>query len=87
MFYSHSTDWGCRTSNTRGHIITSFIEQHNRVVLNSGDSTHFSISHQTFRANNLTLCSSDIAHLFEWEVFKDPCGSDRFPITLNTYIG
>ena len=85
-FNSHSTDWGCRTSNTRGHIMTSFTEQHNLVVLNSGDSTHFSMSHQTFSAIALTLCTPDIAHLFDWKVFKDPCGSDHFPITLNSYV-
>ena len=85
-FNGHSPLWDRQRNDRdhRGRIIEDFLNSHNLVILNKGDSTHFSFSHNTQSAIDLSICSSSICTLFEWSTDSDVYDSDHFPIKIHT---
>ena len=85
-FNAHNPLWGhnITTSDTRGDIIERFLDLHNLVLLNKGDNTHFSLSHNSESAIDLSICSPQISTLFDWSVDCDIHHSDHYPIKINT---
>ena len=85
-FNAHSPLWDRKRSLTdqRGHIVEDFIDSNNIVLLNKGDSTHYSFTHNSESAIDLSLCSANIGTLFDWTADSDVYGSDHFPIKLFT---
>ena len=47
------------------------------------EPTHFSLAHGTYSSIDMTICSPNIADLFEWTVHKELYNSDHFPIIIN----
>ena len=85
-FNAHNPIWnhGTHASDRRGRIIEDFINMHNLVLLNKGDNTHYSLSHNTESAIDLSLCSPNIGTLFDWTIDSDIYDSDHYPIRINT---
>ena len=76
--------WDEGTSNSRGLLIASFIEDEGLEVLNSGDVTHFHSPTGTFTSIDLSLCTSNSLLDFTWRVLPDLYGSDHFPILIDS---
>ena len=70
-------------SDQRGYIVEDFVNVNNLVILNKGDDTHFSFSHNTSSAIDLTICSPAISTFFEWSVDSDVHDSDHYPIKVH----
>ena len=85
-FNAHSPMWGrnIRASDGRGDIIERFLDIHQLVLLNKGENTHFSLSHNNESAIDLSICSPQLCSLFEWSVDSDIYNSDHYPIKINT---
>ena len=85
-FNAHNPIWNHDScaSDHRGHIMEDFINTHDLVLLNKGNNTHFSLSHNTESAIDLSLCSQSIATLFDWSIDSDIFESDHYPIKIHT---
>ena len=83
-FNAYSPLWGCASSDTRGNIIASFLENSNLVLLNNGAPTHPNQTADT--AIDLTFSSPEISEDFEWNTIPSVFDSDHFPITLSTEL-
>ena len=75
--------WGDSTSNPRGVLLASFMEE-DVSLLNSGEMTHFYSQTGIFTAIDLSLCSPNALLDFNWRVLPDLYGSDHFPILLES---
>ena len=67
-FNAHSTAWGCDTTGTRGHLLETFISDESLCVLNTGQSTHFTMPSGQKSALDLSLASPQLAQVFTWFV-------------------
>ena len=85
-FNAHSPMWGrnVRVSDQRGEIVEHFLDSNQLILLNKGDSTHFSLTHNSESAIDLSICSPQIATLFDWSVDSDIHHSDHYPIKIYT---
>ena len=85
-FNAHNPMWARNTtlSDERGDIIEGFLDIHNLVLLNKGDNTYYSLSHNSESAIDLSICSPQLCNLFEWSVDSDIRNSDHFPIKIQT---
>lgn len=81
-FNAHNPLWGSIKTNNAGRKIERIFNQHNMVLLNSGQNTHFVSRNGSFSAIDLTFCSPSIATLFRWNPSDDLYGSDHFPILI-----
>lgn len=82
-FNSHSTPWGSNKNDPRGEIIKSLLDDPDLFLLNSTSPTHVNIANGTLSSIDLSICSTRIAHHFDWDVDSNPHDSDHFPITLS----
>ena len=80
-FNGKSPLWGNTNKDRRGGIIEQLLDNHNMVLLNNGDPTHFSIHGQS--ALDLSLCSPELALFSSWEVDDQTCGSDHYIINIS----
>ena len=85
-FNCHSPIWSndAQAVDHRGRIIENFLNKHNLVLLNKGDSTYHHISNGTETAIDLSICSPSLAPSFDWSIDGDVHGSDHFPIKIYT---
>ena len=82
-FNAHSTLWGSKQTDSRGHQIENFIDEHNLVVLNNKQPTR--LHHTgTLTCIDVTLTNPQMALNSTWSVLEDNLGSDHFPIIINT---
>lgn len=79
--------WGDCTTNPRGVMLASVVEDEELGVLNSGDMTHFHSQTGIFTAIDVSLCSFNIILDFNWKVLPNLHGSDHFPIVLSSAKG
>ena len=86
-FNAHSLLWGCRTNNPKGEIIENFIQKHDMCVFNDGSQTYLHPATGSTSALDLSLCHPNLFLDFNWKVADDLCGSDHFPILLQTVDG
>ena len=81
-FNAHHVAWGCDHCCARGRSLERLINEESLCVLNTGTRTHFTLPSGRTSVLDLTLCSPQLAQLFNWTVDDDPLGSDHFPIWL-----
>ena len=74
--------WGSQHCDQRGMMWMTVIHQFDLRVLNDGQPTRLDESTGTMSHIDLTLASSDIGHLLEWNTDKDLHSSDHFPILV-----
>ena len=79
-FNSHNVLWGNKTTNKRGQILKK-INSNNLYLHNQNSQTYLNPSSGSFSVLDLTL--SDPLIFIDWRVYKDPCGSDHYPIMEN----
>ena len=74
--------WGSDRCDQRGMMWVDVVNQHHLCILNDGQPTRLDEANGTLSHIDLTLASSDIAHLFDWNTDKDLHCSDHFPIYI-----
>ena len=83
-FNAHNTMWGDRKNDPRGRLIEKFMTDHNLCLYNTGSFTYLHPGNGSLTAIDLTLCSPSLLLDYSWEVHNDQCGSDHFPIVINS---
>lgn len=81
-FNSHSFIWGSNKDDSRGKILEQVLDSTNVNILNDGSPTHLNNTYKTLSTIDLTICSSSIAHLWDWKTSDELFGSDHFPIII-----
>ena len=82
-FNSYNTVWGCRSTHHEGRTLKD-INNNNLCLFNKISPTHLDPSSATYSAIDLTLCNTSLFLDFTWRVYDDTCGSDHFPIVLES---
>lgn len=77
--------WGSPNVNTRGTLLSTFMDNHNLCLLNDKSPTSIHAGLGTYSYVDLSLASSTLPLLFRWSVTDDLRGSDHFPILLSTF--
>jgi ribonuclease HI len=84
-FNAHNIIWGCNKTNNRGKVIEDFITRQDLCVLNKKDThTYLHPSSGSFSSIDLSICSPSLFLDLDWAVAEDQCGSDHFPIFINS---
>ena len=76
--------WGCRSTNHKGQTLENIINNYNLRLFNKKSPTHLDPSSATNSAIDLTLCDISLFLDFTWRVYENTCGSDYFPIVLES---
>lgn len=83
-FNAHHPAWGSEAEDTDGRNLLEAINSSNLIFLNNGEATLVTRPKQRKSAIDITLCSQNISHLFEWTVVQDPMGINHLPILLRS---
>ena len=78
--------WGDITTNVKGNLISSVIENEDLGVMNTGEPTHYHVQTGTLSCLDLSLGSSDCLLDFSWKT-TDWYSSDHIPIILSLNNG
>lgn len=76
-FNAHSTVWGARKTDMNGEIMEQIMEEANLVCINDRRGTRIDVHTGKMSALDLTLVSSELAGISDWEVLEDTMGSDH----------
>lgn len=83
-FNAHNPLWGDCRLDFKGKEVEKFIlNQSNVHLLNSGDSTHYSLAHLSHSAIDLSFCSTSLFQELVWSVEQDLYFSGHFPIKIS----
>lgn len=83
-FNSHNPLWGDPRLDTKGREVEKFLFTHNNLhLLNTGEPTHYILSHMTHSAIDLTFCSTSIFPDLTWTVTDDLFFSHHYPIRIS----
>ncbi|KAK9882925.1 hypothetical protein WA026_023813 [Henosepilachna vigintioctopunctata] len=82
-FNAHNTIWGSTTTDRRGEVLESFMDNHNLILLNNGTGTRFNPITAEFSAIDLTMCDPTVEHLLSWKPLDDLYGSDHLPLEIS----
>ena len=85
-FNARDPFWGDSLTNANGKVILKIIESFNLCCLNDGSPTHYHSQTDSFTNIDLTICSGDILHDFNFSVLEFLFGSDHFPTMISTNI-
>ena len=75
--------WGDNTSNSKGRIVETLLNEGVVAILNDGSPTHFHGATNSFSNVDLSLCSPDLIPDFSWTISNDLYHSDHFPVRLS----
>lgn len=85
-FNAHNTLWG---SNKNDHIsrqIIDAVDELNLIILNDGQATRLERSNRDKSVVDLSISSSNLSTLINYNIHNDTLGSDHFPIILKLAI-
>ena len=85
-FNSHNPLWGSISTNDKGKKIEDFIANNNLSLFNDGSDTYLHPGSGTYSAIDLSITDPSILNDFQWSVHSDMCGSDHFPIVLESIV-
>lgn len=83
-FNAHNTIWGGNCTDPRGRILEDFIIKNDVCLMNAGQYTYIHPGYGTQTAIDLTMCHSSLYLDYNWDTYKDTCGSDHLPIILTS---
>lgn len=83
---SHHTSWGCGITDSYGRNLLDSVDSNQLIILNNGSPTMVVHPDHHISAIDLSICTPNIAHLFDWNVLPDPHGSDHLPILLKCQL-
>ena len=73
--------WGDATENEKGNV-EQFLISNNAVLLNNGQSTHYSVQHGSTSCIDVALCSPTSASELQWEVVEEIFVSNHYPVVV-----
>lgn len=80
-FNAHNPIWGSESKDSNGVVVEEFLDKYNMVLLNDGRPTRFNIVKNTCSHLDLSITSSNLARVGEWDVMdRYTLGSDHYPI-------
>ena len=82
---AHNPMWdeSCTNADEAGKKIEDMIDELNMICLNEESTpTYISYTNGASTSVDLTICSSNIEHAFDWNVLEDSYTSDHFPILI-----
>lgn len=85
-FNSHSTLWGCSSTNPKGLEIETFLMQNNLCLLNNKSITYLHPATGTLSSLDLAFCDPTIFMDYMWSVHDDLCGSDHYPTIITKLV-
>ena len=83
-FNAHNEMWGSTKLDERGRTVERLMDRKNLCLFNIKVPTYHHPGSGTYSSIDLTLCHNSIFAEFQWKVHEDLCGSDHFPILLQT---
>ena len=83
-FNAHNTIWGSNKLDDRGRLVERLIDKCSLCIFNSKAPTYLHPATGTYSSIDLSLCHLTLFVDFKWRVHSDLCGSDHFPIILET---
>ena len=83
-FNAHSDMWGCNNTNQVGGLIESVLAASDLCLLNDGSCTYIHPASGSRSAIDLSICSPAVLMDLQWRVYDDQCGSDHYPILIDT---
>ena len=83
-FNAHCTKWGCAKNDSKGKTISDLLLQRNVTLLNDGSATYLHPGSGAQSAIDLSICDPSLYLDLFWRVHHDLCGSDHFPIIINS---
>ena len=81
-FNSHNILWGSKKTDGKGQQIEKIINKNGLCLFNTKEPTHINSANGSQSSIDLSFCDPTSLLDFSWEVYKDPCGSDHYPIVL-----
>ena len=81
---AHNRIWGSKKTDKRGHTIEKLIDQKPLCLFNTKAATYQHAATGTLSSIDLTLCHPTIFTDYQWQVHDDLCGSDHYPIIIQT---
>jgi len=81
-FNAHHQAWGDSRVNGQGDVIVRTCEAHDLIILNDGLCTFISSTGHASSTIDLSIASRDIGLLASASTFRDPHGSDHFPVSI-----
>lgn len=63
---------------------TSFLHRVHACLLNKKKPAYFSLPSKTYSSIDLSIVSPSLFTGFQWEVVRNPYGSDHFPVIIST---
>lgn len=85
-FNAHNTIWGSTHTDRRGTVIEKFAENHDLLLLNTGEPTRFNSFNGNQSAIDLALSSPTLLPLLTWKTNEYLFGSDHFPIHIDIVL-
>ena len=82
-FNCHNTIWGSNYTDSRGHMIEDIIDINNLVILNNGSPTHFNAANASTSIIDLSICTTSLAEIFDWNVADYLFCSDHYQINIS----
>lgn len=83
-FNAHSEIWGCNDLDDKGRKLEDLCTRHDFCILNDKSHTYIHPATGTFSAIDISICSPSIFMDLKWNVGKDQCGSDHYPIFIHS---
>ena len=83
-FNGHSPLWGSKTTTDKGKKLEDFLSQGGLCIFNDGTDTYLHPGNGSYSAIGLTVTDPPLLLDFSWKVHDDLCGSDNFPIILES---
>jgi hypothetical protein len=81
-FNSHSSLWGCSSTNVKGLEIENFLLQSNLCLLSDKTCTYLHPATDSRSSLDLAFCDPSLFLNYTWSVHSDLCGSDHYPTVL-----
>ena len=86
-FNAHCTEWDCAKNDSKGKTISDLLLQRNVTLLNDGSAAHLHPGSGAQSAIDFSICDPSLyldLSILSWRVHHDICGSDHFPIIINS---
>ena len=83
-FNAHNPLWGSDKITDKGRKVEDVISHLNLCILNNGSNIYLHPGNGSYFSIDLTIVDPSLLIDLNWSVHDDSCGSDHFPIFVNT---
>ena len=76
-FNAHHSAWGCHSTDRRGRLLESLLQDECLCLMNTGTRTHVTLPSGQTSAIDLSIASPELAPFLTWSVGEDPMGTGQ----------